>query len=612
MSAGTQQAHRPLVRVQKFSFPPPRAGRRTAYGPNPPRLAVTADFRSLSGTEPPHPAQFPTAERHASCDPQAWLPRLVPPIREAHSRATWAPYGGLTAPQCFHDEAAVRDAGQEGTMQVLKEPDDPAMFDDETVHSLEVVRCDLSDVFSAQQPGATKGLPGRRGLRSYLAMLYGTDEFAGAFASDASDVEPVGAGVRTRTQQTLGGVTSHYQQYIGDLPVVGATWDEYVDHRGRRIVTGAPLRDLEARRPTAEPEVDGDAAAQSVADELSIPRSAIEVIRLVVFPMDGEGVLAYEMRASLDEPIPLELLAYSRADDQRLLVSQVVSCNALPPLGEGVCFPRHPGAGDPPQGVLLRGFASTAGGRLQSTWFEVRPSGSRSGFTHEHHDFRCESSKPEFSEVSAYANAQRLRQWFDPVVDLDDLFGSSRVSVSVDDRRARRSIGVYRMKDNTVLLADQPRAALSADVCIHELTHAVSHLSGGLDSLSTEECRGLSEGYADFVQAAILDHPDFGDWVAPRQDMVRSCENSRRFEEVQRSDRYGIGTAWAGLLWDLRGDIGSEVADPIAAEALLRLRPETTIGSAVQHLYDADAALFPTTSGKGRHHSSITAAVLQR
>ena len=73
----------------------------------------------------------------------------------------------------------------------------------------------------------------------------------------------------------------------------------------------------------------------------------------------------------------------------------------------------------------------------------------------------------------------------------------------------------------------------------------------------------LHEGYSDYFACSLTDDPDLGEYVIPapeRAGVIRNCDNNLRYPDAP-IEPHARGRVWAGACWDLRKEIGQEVAD---------------------------------------------------
>ncbi|MGK7914494.1 MAG: hypothetical protein AB4038_02970 [Prochloraceae cyanobacterium] len=102
--------------------------------------------------------------------------------------------------------------------------------------------------------------------------------------------------------------------------------------------------------------------------------------------------------------------------------------------------------------------------------------------------------------------------------------------------------------------------AKEVDVVAHEFTHAVideysRYMLGG-------EGRALHEGYSDYFAASLSNESEIGEYIVPAPEkagILRNCENNLRYPGP--SEPYARSLRWSGACWDLRKEVGQEVAD---------------------------------------------------
>jgi len=151
--------------------------------------------------------------------------------------------------------------------------------------------------------------------------------------------------------------------------------------------------------------------------------------------------------------------------------------------------------------------------------------------------------------------------------------------------------------------------AEDADVIIHEYAHALSYAASGNDKMSCER-RGLDEGYADYFAASYSRDIDEFDW-----QNIFNWDGHNPFHSgrmVVSHTRYPLATCskianvnawgeiWASVLMRIRNEIGGEVADRIALEALYGNTNETTFIDAARLVLAADSVLYD-----GKHKEAI-------
>lgn len=480
-----------------------------------------------------------------------------------------------------------------------------------------VVRCDLSDVRGMPglpSPAAlarTLSRPERRWRSHSASMLFLESSAAGAGAFAPLETElRSGPDVSHRVASRLTSRTGSQeirQQLLQGFPVVGATYKTVQSERSSMLI-GSPTANLETRDPGSRRPRSRRSVVAATREQLGLTTSAVSV-EPVIFPMDGIGVWAYDVRLS-DAQSTADVRAYVREDDLSLLYAQDVACAAV--FAEGRVFDGNPGRHPAALGVRLHGLSSPPGG-LTTAQLRVEPARG-TPLSRKTWDFRLDPEDAAFDEVCAFHHMQRATEFFSAIIG-PDLFTDrpfTPLTVRVRDRTARGSVGLFKPDHDLILLDDSALpAARSGDICVHEFTHAVVHRISRLGPFTSAIGRGLNEGFADYAQASLYDDPRFGDWVRQLSDGARRCDRAdlRLPTSPTESlrDRYQVGEAWSCLLWDLRQAVGPGVADAIAFHSLQYLSPAGDYAAARAALDQADAELF-AQRGKGRHRGAIADA----
>ena len=476
-----------------------------------------------------------------------------------------------------------------------------------------VVNCDLSDV-----PG-TPGLPAPNRLARKLSrprhrwhsrseatvVLESAAVAAGAFAPLIDELAGEDVDVRVSSRLTSRvGTQEICQQTLKGVPVVGAVYKTVQSERSS-VLVGTPTADLAARDPGPRRRRSKQAVLTETQNQLGLEMAAVS-IGPVIFPLDGAGIWAYDVRMS-DRQSPADIRAYVRESDLEVLYAHDVACAVV--FGEGRVFAGNPGRSPHAQGVRLRGL-STPEVALSTAQLRVEPS-SGSPLSRSTWDFRLDPADDAFDEVCAFHHMQTAADFFGDIIG-PDLFTDrpfTPLTVRVRDRQARNFVGLFKPDHDLIMLDDAAfPAARSGDICVHEFSHAVVHRVSRFGPFTSAIGRGLNEGFADYAQASLYDDPRFGDWVRQQPDGARRCDRpDLRLTPSPTDtlrDRYQVGEAWSCLLWDLRQAVGPGVADAIAFHALQFLSPAVDYSAARAAMDLADAALFPQR-GKGRHRREI-------
>jgi hypothetical protein len=113
-----------------------------------------------------------------------------------------------------------------------------------------------------------------------------------------------------------------------------------------------------------------------------------------------------------------------------------------------------------------------------------------------------------------------------------------------------------------------------ADVSIHEMGHHIFRLLvDPLDTSSLFAVAAINEGFGDTLAALVVDDPEIGEATIPNQPFLRSVANSARWPDDLNADPHLEGLIYGGLNWDLRIELGVDLATDIILAGLPFLDP---------------------------------------
>ncbi len=87
-------------------------------------------------------------------------------------------------------------------------------------------------------------------------------------------------------------------------------------------------------------------------------------------------------------------------------------------------------------------------------------------------------------------------------------------------------------------------------VVYHEYGHFMDDMAGGIRS--TDEGRGLSEGWGDVIATFITRQPLVGENFHGSGTFVRTADNTYQLPQFANDEEHNLGQAWAGFAWHLR------------------------------------------------------------
>ena len=318
-------------------------------------------------------------------------------------------------------------------------------------------------------------------------------------------------------------------------------------------------------------------------------------------------------------------------------------------------FETDPSGGDAVEVLLerLHGDGTTLDGQyVRVASDRIDPPGAAAPGKDGQPDFRFAPNDPEtedcfgaiedcspFDAVNVYYHIDRMatvfwrdRMGIDPDFQADVVTHISGDGAFADPARDLIKLGVgWTFMRN---------AAKEDEIIYHEYTHLVSARLGFiLDIHSPVQAQALSEGYADYFAATFTEDPRIGEWIVTCPDR-QHCEGPPNDTEIRTLDtdptvwnwvggnpatnlKYGVCTRfhegdrkcktswnnfvprytwaiiWGSLLWDLREELGPDVVDFIALEAMRRSDGSAeTLERAAGRLVEADELLFAGAHGE--------------
>jgi hypothetical protein len=501
------------------------------------------------------------------------------------------------------------------------------MFVDEGQSRFERVECDLSDVLGTPGTGDPAEAADRIGaaLNHSVESVAGGDEWylrsaegVGAFgppperileatstAVDEVLIQPPDASRVVAQMASPSGVHQVRTQLVHGRRVIGGAYRLHTTPDGQVAVTGNPIGDVAGRDPGPRPRRRRATVVDAMRTQLGLPDVDL-TLETVLFPLEGGAVWAYAGRGVVwDDDTLADLRIIVRADDLSLLVSRDAAPAAV--WGEGRAYRANPARHPDPIAVALPDL-DVATDDLRGRVVDVSPRvGTRP--QRPRRDWRVDATTRDFDDVSAYHHLNRAAAWMATIIG-PDLFTKppfTPLLVVTGDRATRSQVGRFLPSRQMVVFGDGDRpGARSADICVHELTHAVVWGTRQIDDVGPLEARGLNEGFADYAQASLLDDPRMGDWVAPTR--MRDCSSHTVRFPANPTEPYAIGAAWAAALWGLRDRVSAGVADILALDTIFFLEETSTVAAARAALLASDARLFPADDGQGRHGADIQAA----
>ncbi len=180
-----------------------------------------------------------------------------------------------------------------------------------------------------------------------------------------------------------------------------------------------------------------------------------------------------------------------------------------------------------------------------------------------------------------------------------DLFNNATLTSAPDGIPPLMELGIFfgeEFSDPT----DDRDSAYSGPVIIHEYTHAVSQrlirAPGRASCLGGTHSDALGEGWSDYFAASFYDDPVFGAYIVG--DSERGIRRSSMdaapvgYADLGNEgfEEHNDGEIWSATLWDIRSELGKEVADPLVLAGMKLTPCDPTMVAARDAILDADRA----------------------
>ena len=110
-----------------------------------------------------------------------------------------------------------------------------------------------------------------------------------------------------------------------------------------------------------------------------------------------------------------------------------------------------------------------------------------------------------------------------------------------------------------------------ADIILHEWGHSVVDSLSGLQGGWGSQGGAMHEGYGDYVAATYFGDPNVGEWDSSAYSdsgYLRTLNNKKVFPDDLQQSVHDDGEIWSGTLWDLRKELGKQIADELVFHSL--------------------------------------------
>lgn len=425
-----------------------------------------------------------------------------------------------------------------------------------------------------------------------------------------------------RTNRSLLGTHTWYQQTVDGVPVVGGWYAVHQTAGGRAVADGRVAVDL-LRLPAAARRVvvPARAAVTAVTRRAGAPAYGLATSRgLAVLPADGErparvvyAVLTVNGRGAT--------LHYVDAGSARVLLRETISQEAAPRrTGRGRVFTPNPVVRLQDQSLRDRKDSASALPRrtyrmvpldhlhqhtLIGRWVEII---NKNRPVRRDHRFRYDRSDDRFEMVNAYYAVERAQEFLQRL----GFRGANAQRQRVKTNAFPVDNSFYEPETDRILFgAGGVDDAEDLEVVWHEYGHAIQDAQvPGFGSRA--ESGAIGEGFGDYL-AVTMSQPDsadtrrtplacVADWDATsytpgKPHCLRRVDGSKVYPTDIVDEVHDDGEIWSRALWDINQGLGRRRATTLIIEAQFSFTPtigfvpaaETTVATA-QALYGDVAA----------------------
>ena len=229
------------------------------------------------------------------------------------------------------------------------------------------------------------------------------------------------------------------------------------------------------------------------------------------------------------------------------------------------------------------------------------------------HDFRMDSNRAGFEEVSAYYHVDRA------IAYVEDLgyTGARRIftaPLAIDARGTPEDNSWYTPGERrlTFGLGDVDDAE-DGETVLHEFGHALQDAICPDFGQSTEAA-AMGEGFGDYFAGSFFEamKPEryrktvmswdgaYGEGDQPCVRRLDSAHTYETFDHSAGADEHANGEIWSATLWDVRAVLGKKRADRVVVDSHFQLDGFTTFARGARAILDAEGHLY-----RGRDEAAL-------
>lgn len=432
-------------------------------------------------------------------------------------------------------------------------------------------------------------------------------------------------GIRLRRTRIIESLAAHHiihQQRLDGLPIHRAYVTVHMAKNGRIYLVKNRAVPHDLLEPSAEFKIAAprarELALRSAAKNPALAR--VVACEAMWFPIKSKLRPAFRVRVRRREPRE-DWIIFVDGETSRILrkydnlaeatgVAFVFDPNPVAALGGTGQLLRNGRPQPPPEKayarVTLRGLNSS--GRLDGRRVTTKPTKRRT--RQPNRQFLFQSSDRAFEEVMVYFHIDRAVSYLESI-GFRGPRSIFRSPICVDATGTKEDNSWFSPHDSSLTFGlGGVHDAQDAEIILHELGHAIQDaICPGFGQ--SVEAAAMGEGFGDYFAASFfaarkprLYQTSIGTWDGIQDDThdppcVRRVDEQftyESFDHSENADEHDNGQIWSATLWDVRTELGRDIADSIILESHFQLDGFTTFARGARAIIDADRNLY-----HGRH-----------
>ncbi len=366
--------------------------------------------------------------------------------------------------------------------------------------------------------------------------------------------------------EAAGGNHFFYQMDIEGVAVHEAVIDIHVGKDRRVQLTNGSFPTIkEIKNQITLGRIEAIAAATRAAGIKSARGSA--KAELVVYPVDGNAVMAYRVRISSKNPLgDFDVLIDAETGKEISVLNQLVFAGETHE-GKGGVYLHSPLKGSATVEILPH-LTSTALEGLYAN--AVNEDGPGSVSTDSEHIYDPDNT--HFDEAMIYYHITKIHDYHKALGN-PHMDHSMKATVHVGDKYDN---AYYSPWEDAMSFGDGNKfndLAKEDVVAYHEYSHAA--LNPIVQLNYSKESGAMNEGQADYFACSFTNNPKLGEYVVAKmgKDCLRNLENALHYPEDIQGEVHADGKIWGAALWALRTALTAPVSDKIIQGGFSYLKP---------------------------------------